>query len=188
MRSDRPHNALAPLAGKIPAGAALTGATGGVRSGSPHKALALLAGKIPGGAALTGATGGVRSGSPHKALVPRPGKIPRWRCDPGRCSGSKVHGSVRHQSAKQVCGTSTETGGVLFTIPACAQRNRPPGAQPAVGINSMLLVPSLASNPCFPTSVSPISADTRASRKSCCCRMTTAAVSAFPWPQTAGNR
>ncbi|MGP7886608.1 hypothetical protein ACSSQN_030630, partial [Raoultella planticola] len=30
---------------------------GGVRSGSPHKALVPLAGKIPGGAALTGATG-----------------------------------------------------------------------------------------------------------------------------------
>ncbi|MGP7886609.1 hypothetical protein ACSSQN_030635, partial [Raoultella planticola] len=69
-----------------------------MRSDRPHNALVPLAGKIPGGAALTGATGGVGSDRPHNALVPLAGKIPRWCCDPGRCSGSKVHGSVRHQS------------------------------------------------------------------------------------------
>jgi len=58
-----------PLAGKIPGGAALTGATGGVGSDRPHNALVPLAGKIPGGAALTGATG----------ACDRVARIRRWR-------------------------------------------------------------------------------------------------------------
>ncbi len=74
----------------VPGRAALTGATGRVRSRSPDKASAPLSGKLsvitfkpvfsiwpasPGRVALTGATGRMRSRGPDKAFTPLSGKL-----------------------------------------------------------------------------------------------------------------